>query len=166
MPGLRVVYTYHILTQNSLAQRVCNRLLSRQQDAVVANCTAGARQLVANGIPQDQIHLIYNAVDPTQWQDPATTLRQEIGAEAGGLCPPLRRPAGGGKGHAFLLESLAQLRENTAHPFRLVLAGRAPCARIWKPRPRPWAWPTGDLPGVPVGHVQPLPRGGPYPLPL
>ena len=46
VPDLRVVYTYHILTQNSLAQRVCNRLLSRRQDAVVANCTAGARQLV------------------------------------------------------------------------------------------------------------------------
>ena len=126
VPDLRVVYTYHILTQNSLAQRVCNRLLSRRQDAVVANCTAGARQLVANGIPQDQIHLIYNAVDPTQWQDPATTLRQEIGAEAGDFVLLFAARLVEGKGHAFLLESLAQLRENTAHPFRLVLAGEGP----------------------------------------
>ena len=126
VPGLRVVYTYHILTQNSLAQRVCNRLLSRRQDAVVANCTAGARQLVANGIPQDQIHLIYNAVDPTQWQGPATTLRQEIGAEAGDFVLLFAARLVEGKGHAFLLESLAQLRENTAHPFRLVLAGEGP----------------------------------------
>ena len=126
VPGLRVVYTYHILTQNSLAQRVCNRLLSRRQDAVVANCTAGARQLVANGIPQGQIHLIYNAVDPTQWQDPATTLRQEIGAEAGDFVLLFAARLVEGKGHAFLLESLAQLRENTAHPFRLVLAGEGP----------------------------------------
>lgn len=126
VPDLRVVYTYHILTQNSLAQRVCNRLLSRRQDAVVANCTAGARQLVANGIPQGQIHLIYNAVDPTQWQDPATTLRQEIGAEAGDFVLLFAARLVEGKGHAFLLESLAQLRENTAHPFRLVLAGEGP----------------------------------------
>ena len=160
VPDLRVVYTYHILTQNSLAQRVCNRLLSRRQDAVVANCTAGARQLVANGIPQDQIHLIYNAVDPTQWQDPATTLRQEIGAEAGGLCPPLRRPAGGGKGP------------------RLPLGEFGPGAGEHGPSLPPGAGGGGALrqdlesqtqalgladrvtfPGVPVGHVQPLPRG-------
>jgi len=112
VPGLRVVYTYHILTQNSLAQRVCNRLFSRRQDAVVANCTAGARQLVANGIPQGQ--------------DPATTLRQEIGAEAGDFVLLFAARLVEGKGHAFLLESLAQLRENTAHPFRLVLAGEGP----------------------------------------
>ena len=92
----------------------------------MANCTAGARQLVANGIPQDQIHLIYNAVDPTQWQDPATTLRQEIGAEAGDFVLLFAARLVEGKGHAFLLESLAQLRENTAHPFRLVLSGEGP----------------------------------------
>ena len=31
-----------------------------------------------------------------------------------------------GKGHAFLLESLAQLRDRTPRPFRLVLAGEGP----------------------------------------
>ena len=109
----------------------------------------------------DLIHLIYNAVDPTQWQDPATTLRQEIGAEAGDFVLLFAARLVEGKGHAFLLESLAQLRENihlagqlgasveTVYgedvPFQTAWCwrGRGPCARIWKPRPRPWAWPTG-----------------------
>ena len=126
VPGLRVVYTYHILTQNSFVQRVCNRVLARRQDAVVANCTAGARQLVANGIPRGQIHLIYNAVDPARWQDPTTTLRQEIGAEEGTFVFLLAARLVEGKGHSFLLESLAQLQGESPCPFRLVLAGEGP----------------------------------------
>lgn len=126
LPSLRVVYTYHILTQNSLAQKVCNRFLSRRQDAVVANCTAGARQLEKNGIPRRYIHLIYNAVDPALWQEPASTLRQEIGVGEDVFLFFFAARLVEGKGHVFLLESAARLKERGDRPFRLVLAGEGP----------------------------------------
>ena len=121
---------------------MCNRLISRRQDAVVANCTAGARQLVANGIPR-VIHPDFNAWTPPSGRTLPPILRQEIGAEAGDFVLLFAARLVEGKGHAFLLESLAQLLENTAHPFRLVLAGEGPLRQDLNPRPRPWAWPTG-----------------------
>lgn len=130
LPGLRVIYTYHILTQNSLTQRVCNRLLSRRQDAVVANCTAGALQLERNGIPRRCIHLIYNAVEPSLWENPASTLRAELGVGEAVFLFLYAARLVEGKGHAFLLESTArlaaQLKKQGDRPFRLVLAGDGP----------------------------------------
>lgn len=131
LPGLRVIYTYHILTQNSLTQRVCNRLLSRRQDAVIANCTAGARQLAQNGIPRRCIHLIYNAVEPSLWENPASTLRAELGVGEEVFLFLYAARLVEGKGHAFLLESTARLAAQEkdggeARPFRLVLAGDGP----------------------------------------
>lgn len=130
LPGLRVIYTYHILTQNALTQRVCNRLLSRRQDAVVANCTAGAQQLERNGIPRRCIHLIYNAVEPSLWENPASTLRAELGVGEDVFLFLYAARLVEGKGHGFLLESTArlaaQVRERGDRPFRLVLAGDGP----------------------------------------
>lgn len=130
-PGLRVIYTYHILTQNSLTQRVCNRLFSRRQDAVVANCTAGAEQLERNGIPRRCIHLIYNAVEPSLWENPASALRAELGVGEEVFLFLYAARLVEGKGHSFLLESTARLAAKEkdggeARPFRLVLAGDGP----------------------------------------
>lgn len=124
--GTRVIYTYHILTDNSSVQKLCTRLLSRRQDASVANCEAGARRLMENGVRAGNIHLIYNAVDPTAWSDPATSIREELGIGAGDFVFLFAARLVEGKGHRWLLDSTAELRKRTDRPFRLILAGDGP----------------------------------------
>lgn len=124
--GLRVIYTYHILTENSSVQKICNRILSQWQDAAVANCSAGAARLAENGVPQRKIRLVYNAVDPECWQTENSTLREELGLGNDVFLFLYAARLVEGKGHVWLLESIKELQECTERPFCLVLAGDGP----------------------------------------
>ena len=126
LSGLRVVYTYHILTENTVVQKVCNRLFSLRQDAAVANCSAGAARLVQNGVPKSKIRLVYNAVDLELWRDEFSTLRQELGVGEETFLFLFAARLVEGKGHAWLLDSVKELKGRTERPFRLVLAGDGP----------------------------------------
>ena len=126
VPGLRVIYTYHILTENSAAQKLCNRILSLRQDAAVANCSAGAARLAENGVPKGKIRLVYNAVDPQLWSKNESTLRQELGVDEKTFLFLFAARLVEGKGHAWLLECIKKLKECNVPPFRLILAGEGP----------------------------------------
>ena len=134
LPGLRVVYTYHILTENSAVQKICNRILSLRQDAAVANCSAGAARLAQNGVPKGKIRLVYNAVEPEHWQEDNSTLREELGVGEETFLFLFAARLVEGKGHLWLLDSVKQLKARTAHPFRLVLAGAGPLEEQLKQR--------------------------------
>ena len=126
LTGLRVVYTYHILTENSMVQKVCNRILSLRQDAAVANCSVGAARLAENGVPKSKIRLVYNAVDPELWREESSTLREELGVGEETFLFLFAARLVEGKGHTWLLDSVRELKERTGRPFRLVLAGEGP----------------------------------------
>lgn len=126
LPGVRVIYTYHILTENSAVQKLCNRILSLRQDAAIANCSAGAARLAENGVPKGKIRLVYNAVDPELWQDRSSTLRSELGVGDETFLFLFAARLVEGKGHDWLLDSVKRLKGRTGHPFRLVLAGEGP----------------------------------------
>lgn len=126
LPGLRVVYTYHILTDNSMVQKICNRILSLRQEAVVANCSAGAARLIQNGIPKRKIRLVYNAVDLELWREDTSTLREELGVGEETFLFLFAARLVEGKGHAWLLDSVKELKGSAERPFRLVLAGDGP----------------------------------------
>ena len=134
LPGLRVVYTYHILTENSMAQKVCNRILSLRQDAAVANCSAGAARLAQNGVPKSKIRLVYNAVEPELWRENKSTLREELGVREETFLFLFAARLVEGKGHLWLLDSLKELKTRTERPFRLVLAGSGPLDEQLKQR--------------------------------
>ncbi len=117
----RVVYTYHILTDNSLPVRVSNRLLGGLQDRIIANCTAGREKLIANGNPAGKIVLIPNAVDLAYWRSgDGEAFRRELGLQPETFLLLFAARITAGKGHRFLLESLKALSDRD---FRLVLAG-------------------------------------------
>ena len=126
LPGLKVVYTYHILTENSMVQKVCNRIISLRQDAAVANCSAGAARLIQNGVPKRKVHLVYNAVDPELWRRNTSTLREELGVDEETFLFLFAARLVEGKGHAWLLDSVKELKDCTERPFRLILAGDGP----------------------------------------
>jgi hypothetical protein len=66
-PDMRVIYTYHILSENSLPIRICNSVMDTLQYKIIANCTAGKARLILNGHPADKIVMIPNAVDLDYW---------------------------------------------------------------------------------------------------
>ncbi len=117
----KVIYTYHILTENGPAVRLSNRLLAPLQDTIIANCTAGREALIANANPAGKIVLIPNAVDIPCWRSGVgAAVRRELGIPEGCFTLLFAARLVAGKGHRFLLEALARLRERD---FRLVLAG-------------------------------------------
>ena len=117
----RVIYTYHILTENSLPLRLSNRLLSGLQEKMIANCTAGRERLIANGNPAGKIVLIPNAVDLDLWRSgDGAALRRALGIPPAVFTLLFAARITAGKGHRFLLEALAALRDRD---FRLILAG-------------------------------------------
>lgn len=118
--GLKVINTYHILTPVSPVIKICNRLISHRQDAMIANCSAGRDLLIQSGVPAKKIHLIYNAVDPAQWQggDPAA-LRSELGLSDDTFLMLFAARLVPGKGHNFLLDAVSKMQGD----FCLVIAG-------------------------------------------
>lgn len=136
IPGLRVIYTYHILTENSVLQKLCNRVLSLRQDAAVANCSAGVARLAENGVPKRKIRLVYNAVAPELWQCESSVLRQELGVGEDAFLLLFAARLVEGKGHAWLLESVKKLKETAGQPFHLVLAGDGPLKEMLEQRVR------------------------------
>lgn len=125
-PHIRVVYTHHILQSNDLITRLSNRLLDHRQDMMLAVCSKGRDQLIANGWSPQRVRVVFNAVDETAWQGGESTLRREIGAEDGRFLPLYAARFVEGKGHAVLIDAMARLKALTSLPFTLVLAGDGP----------------------------------------
>ena len=125
---IRVVYTHHILQSNNAVTRLTNRLLDRRQDMMLAVCTKGREQLIANGWSGDRVRVIFNAVDAAAWAGgPAeSTLRSEIGVDGGRFVLLYAARFVEGKGHAPLIDAMALLKGRTALPFTLALAGDGP----------------------------------------
>ncbi len=122
----RVIYTYHILTENPLPVRMSNRLLSPLQYRLIANCTAGRDRLAANGNPAGKISLIPNAVDLDLWESgDRVAVRRELGIDRGVFALLFAARITAGKGHRFLLDSLALIKDRS---FRLILAGEGELA--------------------------------------
>ena len=118
--GLKVINTYHILTPVSPLIKLCNRLIAHQQDAVIANCTAGRDLLISTGVPAKKIHLIYNAVDPTLWEGGnGCRIRRELGVSESTFLMLFAARLVPGKGHTFLMDAV----KNMTGDFLLLLPG-------------------------------------------
>lgn len=108
--GLRVINTYHILTPVSPVIRLCNRLISHRQDAVIANCTAGRDLLISTGVPAKKIRLIYNAVNPALWEGgDGAAVRRELGVHDSTFLMLFAARLVPGKGHIFLMDAVKNL---------------------------------------------------------
>lgn len=127
-PHIRVVYTHHILQSNNAVTRLSNRLLDKRQDMMLAVCTKGREQLIANGWSGDRVRVIFNAVDAAAWAGSPTgsTLRSELGVDNDRFVMLYAARFVEGKGHAPLIDAMALLKERTAIPFTLALAGDGP----------------------------------------
>ena len=127
-PKIRVVYTNHFVLANDFITRLSNRMMDKKQDQMIAVCTRGKEQLIANGWSGDRIQVIFNAVDLEAWAGDrsASTLRAELGLDDGQFVMLCASRFAEDKGHKYLINSVKRLTELTDRPFTLVLAGDGP----------------------------------------
>jgi len=128
LPTLRVVYTNHFILPNGPATRFTNRMLDRHQDRMITVCTKGREQLIQNGWSGSRIEVIFNAVDPAAWAGKRedSTLRGELAIGEDTFVMLCASRFAHDKGHAYLIDALARLKELTQRPFVMVLAGDGP----------------------------------------
>lgn len=122
---IRVVYTNHFILANDAVTRLSNRLMDRRQDGMIAVCTKGKEQLIANGWSGERIQVIFNGVDMAAWagEREESTLRSELGLPEDRFVMLCASRFAEDKGHKYLIDSVKRLTELTTHPFTLVLAG-------------------------------------------
>lgn len=122
---IRVVYTNHFVLANDWITRVSNKLLDGKQDQMIAVCNKGKEQLMANGWSGDKIQVLFNAVDLDAWAGSRadSTLRAELGIPADRFVMLCASRFAADKGHSYLIRSIHRLKELSAVPFTLVLAG-------------------------------------------
>lgn len=127
-PGLRVVYTNHMLIANDAVTRLSNRWLDRRQDQMISVCNRGRELLMSNGWSGDRLRVVFNGVDPAAWAGDrgSSTLRRELGLAEDGFVMLYAALLVPGKGHSFLLDALKALSDRTSAPFTMVLAGDGP----------------------------------------
>lgn len=122
---VRVVYTNHFVLANDFITRLSNKLLDKKQDRMIAVCNIGKEQLIANGWSGEKIDVLHNGVDLDAWAGSRadSTLRAELGIPEDRFVMLCASRFAEDKGHDYLIRSMKALKERTAVPFTLVLAG-------------------------------------------
>lgn len=78
---------------------------------------------MANGWSGEKIQVVFNGVDLTAWAGEGSSLREELGIPADRFTMLCASRFAHDKGHAYLIRSLAKLKEISTKPFTMVLAG-------------------------------------------
>jgi len=130
---LRVIYTNHFVTTNSLPVKIINRIMTRANHRIISVCEAGAPNLIKNGNARSRIIVIHNAVDPLLWKPGPgygeirehTRRLYDVGPDEKVFFCASRFAHD--KGHKFFIESIEKLVINYGcEGFRVLLAGDGP----------------------------------------
>ena len=130
---IRVIYTNHFVTADSLPVKLANKLMTRADHRIISVCEAGVARLIKNGAARSKIIVIHNAVDPEVWRpgDNYAAIRSKTRRayeiaddEKVFLCASRFAHD---KGHSFFMDSLAKLAElHGVSRLRVLLAGDGP----------------------------------------
>ena len=63
-PAPKVVFTSHLIIAQNAVWKFFNRRMTKKDHRVIAVCSAGKKALIANGVPEDRIEIIWNGVIP------------------------------------------------------------------------------------------------------
>ncbi len=126
-PGVKAVYTNHFILGNNAVTRFSNRLITPLQAGIIAVCNKGRDMMISNGVDGKKIRVLFNAVDPEYWGKPEeSTLRSEFGIDGDTFVMLCASRFAHDKGHAYLVRSIARLKQLTDRKFKMVLAGDGP----------------------------------------
>jgi glycosyltransferase involved in cell wall biosynthesis len=83
--------------------------------------------MISNGVDGSKIRVLFNAVDPGLWGKPeASTLRSEFDIPEDTFVILTASRFAHDKGHRYLVETMAKLKQITGKKFKCVLAGDGP----------------------------------------
>ena len=118
----RVVFTVHLMLEQPLPWRLMNRIITPRDHKVIALCEAGAEVLAKNRVNKGRTVIIYNGIDTAAMppRDRSLLAQFGIGDELALITLTRFSPE---KGVGFLVRAAARLREKTAVPFRVLVAG-------------------------------------------
>lgn len=136
-PRVRVMYTSHFIMKNNFILRVFNRLLTGLEANVISVCNKGKETLISNGLDGKKIHVVFNGVDPDFWGDAVeSTMREEFGIDEDTFVMLCGSRFAHDKGHKFLINAIARLKESTDRKFKCVLANDGPLLEASKEQAR------------------------------
>ncbi len=116
----KLVYTRHILGQDTAKSAWANRIMLRFENQIIAVSAAVKQELRALGVPPAKVAVIYNGVDFDYWHDGAgSAIRQELGLPADEFLVTCIGRSAPDKGHSFLLQAIKDFNETGQ-----VLAGK------------------------------------------
>ena len=126
-PKVKVMYTNHFIIPNNFAQRICNSMLTSMESNIIAVCNKGKERMISNGINGNRIKVVFNGVDPAIWgKSEKSTMREEFGIGEDEFVLMCASRFAHDKGHKFLVNAIAELKQKTDRKFKLVLAGDGP----------------------------------------
>ncbi|NTV90030.1 MAG: glycosyltransferase family 4 protein [Clostridiales bacterium] len=126
-PKVGVVYTNHFIMENNAVTKFSNRILTHLQAGIIAVCNKGREVMISNGMDGRKMKVLFNAVDPAVWgKRGESTLRTEFGIDEDEFVMLCASRFAHDKGHAYLVRSVARLKQLAGRKFRMVLAGDGP----------------------------------------
>lgn len=128
-----IINTRHMLFENSRMVVLSNRLFTRLNSRIIAVSGHVRDRLVREGINESRIALIYNGVDPAEWDSAAAAgFRKEMGISEEDMLITSVSRFSPEKGHDFIIDVIGYIKENmgalglAGKKFRFVLAGSGP----------------------------------------
>jgi glycosyltransferase involved in cell wall biosynthesis len=109
--------------QNWPLAGLMERRLHARMDAVIGNSRAVVRELIAEGIPEAKVRLIYNGIEAIKLPDRAKA-RAALGLDQDSLVGIIVANLIAYKGHRDLIEALSHVQAHFSPPWRILAAGR------------------------------------------
>jgi glycosyltransferase involved in cell wall biosynthesis len=100
------------------------RVLHRRMDMLIGNSRAVVAELIAEGVPESKVKLIYNGIDVSGSGPDRGAARRELGLDADALVGVVVANLIHYKGHRELIRGLAHVAERLPSAWRILLAGR------------------------------------------
>ncbi len=102
-----LINTVHIFSPRNILINILNSIVSLFEDRVITVCKALKKYLIAAGMNEQKIDVIYNGIDPDIWNDKRTgNIRKEFGISDIDLVVVSVARFTGEKGHIFFLETI------------------------------------------------------------
>jgi len=127
-PKVKVIYTNHLTLTNNFVWKMTNRIMTPANKAIIAVCNKGKELMIENGIPGSKIKVIFNGVIPSGDMPAAkgNHIRKEFGISDNEFVILTLARFAPEKGLAFLVKSIAKLKEITDQDFKCMIVGDGP----------------------------------------
>jgi len=127
-PKVQVIYTNHLTLTNNLVWKMANRMMTPFNKAIIAVCNKGKELMIQNGIPGRKIQVIFNGVKPSKniQNFDKKSKREEFGISENDFVIITLARFAPEKGLAFLVKSIAKLREMANRDFKCLIVGDGP----------------------------------------